>query len=184
MGVGDAVGDVGEVGSASADAAGGVDGFLDGQVGEVFAVLEAVEDEDVEAVEQFVGGLGDLADIGAVGEVADAESEAHHGAVDEGDGGPAGAADFEGAVDQSGEKLRAEQADFGGLLGEGVVEAALEGLVGVGVGPDVEGAALDRVEAADVVEAHDVVGMGVGVDDGVDSLDVVGVVSMRTRVWP
>jgi len=35
-------------------------------------------------------------------------------------------------------------------------------------------AAADIVEAANVVEAHDVVGMGVGEDHGVDGVDAVG----------
>ena len=42
------------------------------------------------------------------------------------------------------------------------------------VGPHVERAALERVEPADVVEAHDVVGVAVGEDDRVDAVDAVG----------
>jgi hypothetical protein len=57
---------------------------------------------------------------------------------------------------------------------KGVAEALVQGLVGFLVGPDVDGARAGGVEAAEVVEAHDVVGVGVGVDDGLDVIDAVG----------
>ncbi len=46
--------------------------------------------------------------------------------------------------------------------------------MGFGVGPEVEGFAADGVEPAEIIEPHHVVGVGMGVDDGVDHVDMVG----------
>ncbi len=56
---------------------------------------------------------------------------------------------------------------------EGVVEDALDGGGGVVVGVDGEVAFGVEAEGAEVVEAHDVVGVAVGVEDGVDVADVL-----------
>ena len=58
------------------------------------------------------------------------------------------------------------------LLAEGVLEDALDGGGGVVVGVDGEVGAVVEGEGAQVVEAHDVVGVAVGVEDGVDAADI------------
>ena len=59
-------------------------------------------------------------------------------------------------------------------LAEGVAEAGAQRANVRSSAHTSSGPPLTRVEPADVVEAHDVVGVGVGVDDGVDAVDAVG----------
>jgi hypothetical protein len=42
------------------------------------------------------------------------------------------------------------------------------------VGPDIERAFFEGVETTDIIETHDVIGVGVCEDDGIDQVDAVG----------
>ena len=57
-------------------------------------------------------------------------------------------------------------------LAEGVFEDALDGVGGGVVGVERELAAVAEAEGAEVVHAEDVVGVAVGVEDGVEAADV------------
>ncbi len=135
-------------------------------------VAEGVEEEDVEIVEHGEGGLGNLAVIGEVGEAADAVAVDVLAAVEERDGLDVESEEFEGAA------VVVVGFDFGDVGGAGdgiehIRKDAAEGVEGVGGSVDGDAGALEDVEGADVVEAEDVIGVGVGEEDGVDAADVV-----------
>ncbi len=164
------VAEVGEIRRFGFEAFDDGEGLVDGGVGGVGFVTEGVEEEDVEVAELVHGFFGDLVVIGEVGDLADAITEYDHGAVIEGDGGDLLAEEFEGfAVEDVGGE--AGDGIFFAGVGEDVFEDAAddgEGGFGAVYGDE---AALAKVEGADVVEAEDVVGGGVGEEDGVEGAD-------------
>ncbi len=135
---------------------------------------EGVEDEDVEILEEGDADLGDVAHVGEVGGAAEAVAGDLLGAVGDGDALEAGSEDVDAGAGGGVEAMDVD-AGAGGVavfFAEGVLEDALDvagcGFVGV------DGDVVDAVEGegAEVVEAHDVVDVAVGVEDGVDAADV------------
>jgi len=95
--------------------------------------------------------------------------------VDDGDAEEGGSEEVDAC---SGGGVEAVKVDLGAggvavFLAEGVGEDALDGAGGGVVGVDGEVAFNAEAEGAEVVEAHDVVGVAVGVEDGVDAADVL-----------
>ena len=78
-----------------------------------------------------------------------------------------------------------------GLAAEDIGKRAAQNRQGLGRGVDRQRGFLPHVVRADIVEAQNVIGMGVGVDDGVEAVQFfaqrlkaeIGVVSMTT-CWP
>jgi hypothetical protein len=160
--VAEVVTDVREVGGFGLEAFDNGEGLFDGGVGGVGFVAEGVEEEDVEIAEFVHGVFGDLVVIGEVGDLADAVAEDDEEPVVEGDGSDLLAEEFEGfAV----EDVNGEAGDgvFPVAIGEDVFEDAADDDEGGLGGVNGDGAALAVVEGAEVVEAEDVVGVGVGI---------------------
>ena len=172
-GVVEVVAHVGEEGAAGFELVDEVDGFVEVGVAGVGVAAEGVEDEDVEVLEERDAVFGDVAHVGEVGGGAEAvagdllaavgEGDALEGGSEEVDGGAGGGVD---AVD-----LYAGAGGVAFLLAEGVLEDAFDGGGGGVVGVDGEVCVVVEGEGAQVVEAHDVVGVAVGVEDGVDAAD-------------
>ena len=110
--------------------------------------------------------------IGEIGAIAEAKAVGDVFAVVDFDG-----LDFyAGDLDGSGIKYvsgEAGAAGFGGRLVEDVLKSAADGDEGFGGGVDGDIVFLHEVEGANIVEAEDVVGVGVGVEDGVEAVDLV-----------
>ena len=138
-------------------------------------VTEGVEDEDVEVLEER-DALG--RDIGHVGEVGGgAEAVAGDGVAAVGDGDV-----LEGHAEEccrgTGGGVDAVDDDAGGggvavYLAEGVLEDALDDFGGGVVGEEGQAVGLAEGEGAEGVHAEDVVGVAVGVQDGVDVIDAL-----------
>ena len=176
------VAEVGEVGSAGAEVSDDFEALVEREMGGVGAVAQRVEDEDADAADDGAALLGQLVEVGHVGEGAAGEVEAEalgvRPAVDDGEGRDAerfaalaGGGDGEGRVGGAEVELGAVGAGDVGL--EDVVEDAADVAEGGGAGVERDGlAALDGVDAADVVKAEEVVDVGVGDEGGVDAPDV------------
>ena len=139
----------------------------------VRVAAKGVEDEDVEVLEERDAVVGDVAHVGEVGGAAEAVAGDLLAAVSDGDAVEAGAEELD-ACAGCGIDAMDLNAGAGGVavfVAEGVLEDALDGVGGGVVGVDGEVALVVKAEGAEVVEAHDVVGVAVGVEDGVDAAD-------------
>jgi len=167
------VGHVGEEGAAGLDALDQGDGVVQRGVGGVGLTAESVEDENVEVGEQREALGGDVVEIGEVGCGAEAVAGDGLAAVGDGDTLEAGAEQGYFCAWRGREPVQGD-AGAGGVaivLTEGVVEDALDGGCGGVVGVEGEGFRVMEAEGAEVVHAEDVVGVAVGVEDGVESVD-------------
>ena len=154
-------------------------------MGGVGGEAEAIDDEDVAALEELHGGFGDFLAVGDVGDawaVVGVEEEAGgiDLAVEDGEGGDGGAADTEGSFDFAG--VWFEVTGVAVVAVEGEVEDTPEVVHGGVGGVDGEGFVRAEGEAAEFVEAHDVVGVGVGDEGGVEVADV-GAEALLAEVW-
>jgi len=171
-GVGKFVGDVGEPGAAGLEFVNEGEGLFDGLVHGMRNIAESVEDEVVEVLEKRSGGFGEAAEIGEIRGAAEAEAEHVHFAVEKWHGNNGNAEKLEGSFDFM--KDDAGNGAEGGLgvedVGEGAANHA-EGFLGA---VDGHGGALADVEGANVVEALDVIGVGVGEKNGFETFQVRG----------
>jgi len=171
-GVGKFVGDVREPGAARLEFVNESEGLFDGLVHGMRNIAEGVEDEVIEVLEKGSGGFGEAAEIGEIRGAAEAEAEHVHFAVEERHGNNGNAEKLEGAFDfvQDDAGNGAE----GGLgvedVGEGAANHA-EGFLGA---VDGHGGALADVEGANIVEALDVIGVGVGEKNGFEAFQTRG----------
>ena len=166
------VGEEGALGLEELDEGGGL-GYVG--VAAVGFVAESIEDENVEVLEEREALGGDVGHVGEVGGGAEAvagdglaavgDGDALELRAEEGDGGARGGGD---AVD-----LYAGAGGVAVFGAEGVVEDALEGEGSRVVGVDGEVAGDVEAEGAQIVEAHDVISVAVGVENGVDAADVL-----------
>ena len=159
--------DVGEIGRFGLEALDNGEGLVDGGVGGVRFVAEGVEKEDIEIAELVHRLFGDLIVIGEVGYLADTVAEHDHGAMVERDGGNLLAEELEGFAveDVDGE---AGNGVFLAAVGEHVFEDAADDDQGRFRSVDGDGAALAIVEGTEIIEAEDMVGVGVRIKDGVE----------------
>ena len=173
FGVGDIVAEMGEPSFLGLDFFGEGEGFGEAHVGGVRLVAQGIDDQMADAVDLF---NGEVWDDFAVAEVSDEGlmilgekvTEDVGAAVFDGERGDGGGADLEGTGD-----------DFWGgsdvtwpaiFAIEGEFENALE--IGHGFWGGVDGEIFAAVaEGAEVIEAHDVIGMGVGEDHGVEAAE-------------
>ncbi len=165
---------VGEEGAAGLELFDEADGLFEVRVAEMRVAPEGVEDEDVEILKERDALVGDVAHVGEVGCAAEAVAGDLLAAVGDGDAAEAGAEEIEARAGRGVDAVKLD-AGAGGIavLGaEGVFEDALDGGGGVVVGVDGQVAFDAEAEGAEVVEAHDVVGVAVGVEDGIDVADV------------
>jgi hypothetical protein len=135
---------------------------------------EGVEDEDVEVLEEGEALGGDVGHVGEVG--GGAEAVAGDGVAAVGDGyaeeRDAEEGDFVAGFGREAVELYAGAGGVAVDLAEGVLKDALNGVGGGVVGEEGEAGWIAEGEGAKVVHAEDVVGMAVGVEDGVDGAEV------------
>ena len=135
-------------------------------------VAQGVEKKHVEILQFSDGGFGDFVMVREIGNVAKAEAVDFFAAMHHRDRLEAQAKDFERcAVDQIDVELRDVRAAV--LHFEGVGEDAPDGGEGVGRGVDGDGA-LAVVEGTHVIHSKDVVGVTVGIEDGVEAINSCG----------
>ena len=138
----------------------GAGGALHGGVSGVRLVAQGIEEEHVEAAEHGEGGFRDIAMVRQVGRAAEAKAVDHLAAVQDGHGLKLHAEEIEGGtVHDAGFQLG--DVRFFPAAVEDVLEAALDGGHGFGRGEDGDLSLLPVVEGAHVVEAHQMVGVGV-----------------------
>jgi hypothetical protein len=162
---------VGEEGAAGFQLLDEGDGF--GQVGVTGMRLgtERVEDEDVEILEVGEGLGRDVGHVGEVGGAAEAVAGDDFAAMNDGDALEDGPEEGDFGAGAFGERMKGDAGAgcvtvFGA---EGVVEDAAEDGFGVGIGVEGNAGGGAEGEWAEVVHAEDVVGVMVGVEDGVDA---------------
>jgi len=165
---------VGEEGAAWFELFDVGDGFLEMRVAVVRVAAKGIDDEDVEILKKSDAFVGDVAHVGEVGCAAEAVAGDLLAAVGDGDALEAGSEEIETGAGCGVNAVKFD-AGAGGIAifgAECVFEDALEGCGGFVVGVDGKVAFGVKAEGAEVVEAHDVVGVTVGVEDGVDATDV------------
>lgn len=174
-GVVEVVAHVGEEGTARLELFDVGDGFLKVRVAEMRVATEGVEDEDIKVLEEGDALVGDVAHVSEIGGAAEPVACDLLAAVGDGDALEAGAEEVETGTGRGFDpvKLDASAGGIAVLGAKGVFEDALEGLRGGVVGVDREIAFDVKAERTEVVEAHDVVGVTVGVEDGVDAANAL-----------
>ena len=175
FGVGDIVGEVGEVGLGDLKAFGFGDGLFEAEVGVVWCPAQAVDDHGVEALEERVGAFGDGAAVGQVGDIADAVAHGVAMAVDERNGLDVEGTDADEVLAVEFPQLDAwdEPAVFEVVVVEDVVEVVADEIGVVLAGVERECLAAEAGEAAEIIDAMEVIGVGVGEKDGIDAHDVL-----------
>src|SRR3954447_785984 len=181
VGVVDLVVHVGEIAPRRPDAVDPAQGHLEVGVARVRAVAERVDDPDVEALEAVQRLVREAVGVGRVGEAADAEAPALAAAVLLAEGDDLDVADPERALDRGGVDLGAPEAGLAGTALEGVGEARGNALEDRRVREGRDRRHDDVVDLAQVVDAVDVVGVGVGVEERVDGADA-GVQALLPQV--
>ena len=173
-GVVEIVAHVNEVGAAGLEPFDDCDGLVEMRVAGVRIAPERVEDEDVEVLKQGQTYIGDVAHVGEVGSAAEAIAGDLLAPVGYGDAAKTGSKKVDpgsgGGVDAVNFDARAGWVAV--LFAEGVLEDALDALCGCVVGVDGQIALCVKAERPQIVESHDVVGVAVGVEHGVDAADV------------
>ena len=140
----------------------------------VGVATKGIDDEDVEILEESYAFVGDVAHVGEVGGAAKTVASDLLAAMGDGDALEAGAEEIETGAGCGVDAVKFD-AGAGGIAvfgAEGVFEDAFEVCGGFVVGVDGKVAFGVKAEGAEVVEAHNVVGVTVGVEDGVDATDV------------
>ena len=169
------VGHVGEEGAARLQGLDQGDGFVEMRVAGVRVAAQSVEDEDVEVLEQREGFGWQVAHVGEVGGGAETVPGDCLASVDHRDALKVRAGDVDEGAGFGGQRVDLD-AGAGGVTvdgAEGVVEDAADDLGGGFVGVERKvGRGLEG-ERAEVVHAEDVVGVVVGVEDGVEAGDVL-----------
>ena len=165
---------VGEEGTAWLELFDVGDGLLKMRMAEVRIAAEGVEDENVEVLKEGDALVGNVAHVGEVGGAAEAIASDLLTAVCDGNALEACAEDVEACAGRevNAVKLHAGAGGIAIFGAEGVFEDAFEGLRGRVVGVDREVALDVKAEGAEVVEAHDVISVTMGVEDGIDAADV------------
>ena len=155
---------------ARADPLRGPNGLVDGEVRRMpRRDPQAVERERVDAAQQLHRPVRNPVRVRDVREAADAIAEDGPVAVRYRQGRDGDAAVRERRLDVVQLELRLAAADL--RVRPDVAERAPDRFCGGGIGECVDRLALPEVEGADVVEAHEVIGMGVREEDEVESWD-------------
>ena len=152
-------------------------------VGRVRLAAEGIDDPGVEPGEVGPGRRRGCRSVRQVGEVVDAEAERVDAPVPDPEwlerDRAARALDDEGAVDRG--EVEDRRIEAACRLDEDVGEAREQQLRGLGVGPDRQAGAAVLDHGPQVVDAVQVVGMRVGVDDAVEEADA-GREELRAQV--
>ncbi len=147
-------------------------------MGRVLTPLQGINDERVEVTQclKSIGGNG--ADIGAICNVlpiadAHAKSKHLHRPMRKGDRRPGHRVNLERAVDLARFEVGSKQFAFGIWLAPGILEDLPQDAVRLGRRPYIQRPALQGVEPADIVQPHDMVGVGMGEDNRINAINAV-----------
>lgn len=167
FGMGQVVSDMGEPGAAGIQLFDEGESLIDGLMHGVRNVAQSVEDKFIEIVQESERGIRDGTEVGEVSSTAKAESENFHVAVEKGNWRELDAEEIEG-------RFGLVEIDTGNgtefrFAVENVGEGAAEDLEGFFVGVDVERDLLAKIIGTNVVETHDVIGVAVGDENGVEA---------------
>ena len=167
------MGHVGEEGAARFELLDEGDGFGEVGVAGVRLAAEGVENEDVEALEERDGLRWEVAHVREVGGGAETIAGDGLAAMDDGDALKVGSEEVGNGTGGAGDFVDGDAgAGRVAVLGaEGVAEDAAQGGGGGSIG--VEGDLGAEAERAEVIHAEDVVGVVVGVEDGVDTAEAL-----------
>ena len=143
--------------------------IVQGQVSGVVLHAEGIDDEEIEILEESQTGVRNDFDVAHISKRApvgksEEEAEGFHRRMLDGEGRDGEVADREGALEEV--DLGAHIAAVGVLHGPG--EHAAEGLDRFGAGMERKGIVPMPAEGAQLIEAGDVIEMGVSVEDGID----------------
>ena len=171
LGVEGEVGEMGQPGLLGMDIVGHFDGFGDGQVGGVRLVAQSVDDEDRDVTNEIpdVGWHGGaIGQIDGPGAAIPIQAKAGGGNSTMGDGerNKGDGAEGKGALDSVG--FGADVGSVAVMEVESVIESLVETGKGVGVGIDGDAISVFNRVGAKVIEAGDVVGVAVGVNNRVE----------------
>ena len=168
--VGEVMGDVREPGAARIEFADERKSLVHGLVHRMRRVAEGVEDELVKIGEEGERGVRNGAEVGDISGTSEAEAENFHVAVNQRNRRDFDAEKIEGrgcfAEGDAGN--RAEL----GFAVEDVGEGALNGAEGFRVSENGKRNLLAEVVWADVVKTHDVVGVPVGEEKGIEAIEL------------
>lgn len=168
------MGEVSEPGLACLDILGDLDGLGDGEVGGVGFLAKSVDDQDGDTADEIANGCGNGSAIGQVGGTrfaiaVDTEAGGGDGAVGNGKGSKGQRSKRKG----SGDGMR-----FGANVGgasffdvEGVVEGFFQPGESEWIGIDGYAVSVFHGVGSKIIEAGDMVGMAVGIQDGIKSRD-------------
>lgn len=172
VGVVEVVRDVGEPGVARLKAFDPMQSLIDIGVAGMRPFAQRVDDEDAEVLQQRQAGVGDDVHVGEISSVPEAEACHLLLAVDERHALESGSVNGDGFL-----AFETVHADAGAgrifrFGREGIVEDSLDdgGAGVVGIKRHVAVGMMEG-ERAQIIEAEDVVGVGVGVEDGIDVAD-------------
>src|ERR1700682_2644308 len=142
----------------------------DGGMRRMGTMAQRIEEEHAQVLEARHGLGRNIAMVGEIGRVAEAEAVYHAGAVREPEGQEFESKQIEGRGFED-IHFEVRPGRFGFALVKDVAERPAD--IGDGFGRTVDGddAALPEVEGAYVVESHDVIGVRVRAEDGVNALD-------------
>ena len=169
LGMGEVMRYVGKPGTARIEAANEGEGLIHGLVHRMRHIAEGVENKVVKAGEGREGRVGDGTKVSDVSSAAETKAENLHVAMDEGNRRDTEAEE----VERSGgfaEGDAGDGAEFGFVV-EDVGEGALDGAKGFGVGEDGKGDLLTKIVGTNVIETHDVVGVAVSEEHGVETVE-------------
>ncbi len=161
---------VGEEGSARLELLDQPDGVLEMGVGWVRLATQSVQDEQIEILEERDALFGDGAGVGKVGGGSEAEGADVLAAVQDGDATEAGAEEIDAGPWGLVEAVHLDAGAGGVAIGriEGIGEDALDGGCGGVVGVEGQSPVGAEAERAQIVHAEDMVGVSVGVEDGIN----------------
>src|SRR5579862_6134843 len=139
-------------------------------MGGVGVVAQRIEEQDIEAAQIVERCRRNLAVIGKVGRAAEAKSINRRSAVQQRNWLELHSKNIEGlAVERVRVELR--HGGFALLIGENVTEDAMDSCHRVGRCENRNARFLAEIEGANIVEAHDVVGVRVGEKDGIEAVN-------------
>ena len=168
------MGEVSEPGLACLDILGDLDGLGDGEVGGVGFLAKSVDNQNGDLTDKIADGAGNGSTIGQVGDtgltmVIHPEAGCGDGAMRNGKWGKGQRADGEGTGD--GMRLGANVGGASLPDVEGVVERFFEPGKGEWIGVDRDAVSIFHGVRSEIIEAGNVVGMAVGVQDGIEPGD-------------
>ncbi len=165
------VADVRKKGAFGSQSIGDADRILDGGMGRMRLVAQAIEKQDIKVLQAGERCFGDVTEIGEIGGAAEAVSEDFSFPVNHWNWLEGAAEQLENSMDRL-EFEPGEASEF--VVGvEDIAEHVADELGGIGASVERNFTVAVIAEWAKVVDAEDVVGVGMGIEDRIDLRDVL-----------